>query len=86
MVLETRWSINVSVPSTPMESIEERIKQPKYNIDAALVYSFFSFSCNYIYNIKPNATSGSQVWKQLWRTERKPSTMIPRGAFLPVVR
>ena len=43
MVLETRWSINVFVPSTPMESIEERIKQAKYNIDAALVYSFSLF-------------------------------------------
>ena len=45
-----------------MESIEERIKQPKYNIDAALVYSFSLFPATiYIYNIKPNATSGSQV-------------------------
>ena len=24
-----------------MESIEERVKKPKYNIDAGLIYSFF---------------------------------------------
>ena len=29
-----------------MESIEERVKQPKYNIDAGLVYSFFYCNCN----------------------------------------
>ena len=44
-----------------MESIEERVKKPKYNIDADMVYSFSLFSRNY--DIKPNTTSGSQPFE-----------------------
>ena len=61
MVLEPRNSVNVSFSLTPMESIEERIKKPKYNIDVDMVYSFSFFSRNY--DIKPNATSGSQPFE-----------------------
>ena len=43
MVLEPRNSVNVSFSLTPMESIEERIKKPKYNIDVDMVYSFSFF-------------------------------------------